>query len=87
MCYDTLEHTISNLEGQIASLSENNKKLEEELAYTRKVVESQKNVFKKVEKILEEKAMGFNGVFKMYAKDVMKAINKMLEKEGVVDNG
>ena len=84
MFYD-MEHTISNLEGEIATLSNNNKKLEEELAAKNKIIEGQKKVFKKVEEILIDKSMGLDGVFKMYAKSVTEAIQKMLIKEGVID--
>lgn len=67
MFYD-MEHTISNLEGEIATLSNNNKKLEEELEAKNKIIEGQKNVFKKVKIILEDKAMGFNGAYNLYIK-------------------
>lgn len=85
MFYD-MEHTISNLEGEIATLSNNNKKLEEELEAKNKIIEGQKNVFKKVKIILEDKAMGFNGAYNLYIKSVIEQIEKMLIKEGVIED-
>lgn len=85
MFYD-MEHTISNLEAEIATLSNNNKKLEEELEEKNKIIEGQKNVFKKVKIILEDKAMGFNGAYNLYIKSVIEQIEKMLIKEGVIED-
>lgn len=85
MFYD-MEHTISNLEAEIATLSNNNKKLEEELEAKNKIIEGQRRVFKRVEEILVDKACGLDSALRVYIKSVTDTIQKMLIKEGVVED-
>lgn len=86
MSNDDIEKITSSLNEELAELSEQNKWLGEELEKKKKIIEGQKKVFARIKDILDEKAFGFNGVYKVYAEEINNTIMRMLKKEGAIQD-